>query len=160
MHLRQLVFVYLKVIFTQKPLHAHSSTPTLITPTSIHPHLSTHPNPLIIHPTHIHTHIHTPIHICFLLRHTQSDLPHGEGTFTGADGSSYKGEYRTGKRHGAGALVFASGNRFDGSFENDAMEGHGEFTGKWRKERRKEDEKREEGVLRLERKTEKEKKVS
>ena len=62
--------------------------------------------------------------------YSQSDLPHGEGTYTSPDGTKYKGEWRSGKKHGTGMYEYGSGNKYEGDFENDLMHGRGVFIGK------------------------------
>lgn len=45
-----------------------------------------------------------------------------------ADGSTYDGEYKDGKRHGRGKMVFKDGSKYDGDWKADNFEGQGEFT--------------------------------
>ena len=49
--------------------------------------------------------------------------PHGQGTYTWADGGKYVGEYKDGKKHGQGTFTYADGRIKKGLWEN------GEFVG-------------------------------
>jgi hypothetical protein len=55
-------------------------------------------------------------------------------TFTGfgrkrwTDGSTYVGEWLSGKRHGQGIFTFASGDVYEGGWAMDKFEGHGKYT--------------------------------
>lgn len=43
-----------------------------------------------------------------------ADLPHGRGIRTMADGSSYEGEWRMGKREGFGKKIGRNGETYEG----------------------------------------------
>ena len=47
-----------------------------------------------------------------------ADRYHGLGKYTGADGSSYEGQWSEGKMHGQGTFVNAKGQKFAGQFFN------------------------------------------
>ena len=44
--------------------------------------------------------------------------PHGHGTMTYADGTTYTGEHTDGERHGQGTYTFADGTAYIGNFED------------------------------------------
>ena len=51
--------------------------------------------------------------------------PHGQGTYTLADGSEYQGEWKDGKRHGQGTYTFANGSKYQGEFKDGDFNGEG-----------------------------------
>jgi hypothetical protein len=55
---------------------------------------------------------------------------HGQGTYTGADGTIYEGHYNDGRRHGKGTCTWASGRVYKGQWENGKTIGRG--THLWR----------------------------
>ena len=52
----------------------------------------------------------------------------GEGKMTFADGSSYSGNFKNGKRDGSGTFKWSNGDTYTGAWKNDLMEGEGTFT--------------------------------
>ena len=54
--------------------------------------------------------------------------PHGQGTETKANGTTYSGEWKDDKRHGKGTLTFANGDTYTGEFKDDKINGQGTAT--------------------------------
>ena len=50
------------------------------------------------------------------------------GSFTGADGSLYRGGHTYGDLYGHGTYVWADGSRYEGNFHNSKMHGRGTYT--------------------------------
>ena len=48
----------------------------------------------------------------------QQNWPHGEGTYTYANGVVYKGSFDKGNFHGKGILTYINGDRLEGQWEN------------------------------------------
>ena len=59
---------------------------------------------------------------------TSGNCVNGQGTFTYANGNSYVGEYRNGKRHGQGIYTYANGNSYVGEFSYGLFNGQGTYT--------------------------------
>lgn len=54
-------------------------------------------------------------------------LVNGQGTHTFADGTSYTGEFKDGKRNGQGTLTWPDGNKYTGECKDDKFNGLGTF---------------------------------
>lgn len=52
----------------------------------------------------------------------------GKGVFFRPDGTSYTGEWVSGKQHGYGHEKWADGGEYEGNFVNGLKEGHGILT--------------------------------
>ena len=59
---------------------------------------------------------------------TSGNCVNGQGTFTYANGNSYVGEYRNGKRHGQGTYTYADGGGYVGEWKDDKNHGQGIYT--------------------------------
>ena len=46
-------------------------------------------------------------------------VPHGQGTYTSADGAVYVGEFKDGKQNGQGTLTSPDGSEYVGEYKND-----------------------------------------
>ena len=53
---------------------------------------------------------------------------HGYGTYTGANGSKYVGEWKNGKKDGNGTYTFADGDKYVGEWKNGNKNGNGTYT--------------------------------
>ena len=60
------------------------------------------------------------------------NLRHGQGVFSWADGSVYRGGFRGDKRHGQGVLATADGLEFSGGWACDAKHGAGTWKNRGR----------------------------
>ena len=59
----------------------------------------------------------------------KNDKAHGPGTYASpTDGTTYIGNYYSGKRQGEGCIFWADGNYYSGGFADNMMEGYGEYT--------------------------------
>ena len=52
---------------------------------------------------------------------------HGNGTFVFANGATYTGKYKDGRKHGQGNLETPDGDRYTGEFADDKMHGQGVY---------------------------------
>ena len=67
-------------------------------------------------------------------------VPHGQGTFTFADGEKYVGEYKDYEYHGQGAFTHADGRKYVGEYKDGKKHGQGilalpdgfQYIGEWR----------------------------
>ena len=55
-------------------------------------------------------------------------MPHGQGTYTYADGSTYVGKFRDGKFHGQGTFTHADGDKYLGEFKDGKFPDQGTIT--------------------------------
>jgi hypothetical protein len=55
-------------------------------------------------------------------------LPHGQGTYTSANGDKYVGGYKDGKMHGQGTYAHANGEKYIGEWKDDQPNGQGTLT--------------------------------
>eukprot|EP01124_Arcella_intermedia_P013534 TRINITY_DN19939_c0_g1_i1.p1 TRINITY_DN19939_c0_g1~~TRINITY_DN19939_c0_g1_i1.p1 ORF type:complete len:921 (+),score=252.59 TRINITY_DN19939_c0_g1_i1:23-2764(+) len=53
------------------------------------------------------------------------DLPHGNGTLSYTNGTTYSGEWVNGRKIGQGKIVWPNGDSYVGSWNNDKMDGKG-----------------------------------
>mmetsp|Transcript_2397 Transcript_2397/g.4146 ORF Transcript_2397/g.4146 Transcript_2397/m.4146 type:complete len:283 (-) Transcript_2397:127-975(-) len=53
---------------------------------------------------------------------------HGVGVLTHLDRSTYRGEFRMGKKDGLGVTLFANGDKHVGDYRNNIYHGHGTYT--------------------------------
>lgn len=58
----------------------------------------------------------------------KDDSPHGQGTFTWANGDVYEGEMADNYQNGVGTMAFANGDVYTGHWENGEMNGKGTYT--------------------------------
>ena len=58
----------------------------------------------------------------------KGDCNNGYGTYTGANGVKYVGEFKDGKKHGQGIFTFANGDIYVGEFKDGKEHGQGTFT--------------------------------
>ena len=52
---------------------------------------------------------------------------HGKGKLTFADGNSYEGDYRDGKREGNGTFIYSDGRKYVGGWRDGKEHGNGEY---------------------------------
>ena len=55
-------------------------------------------------------------------------VPHGQGTFTYANGDKYVGEWRDAKYNGQGTLTYANGEKLVGEWRDSLVNGQATFT--------------------------------
>ena len=58
------------------------------------------------------------VHLTYTGERNSDGKPHGHGTMTFADGTTYTGEHTDGERHGQGTYTFADGTTYIGNFED------------------------------------------
>jgi len=56
------------------------------------------------------------------------DCLNGTGIFHFSDGTTYKGQWKDGKREGQGFFSLPNGTTYEGQWKNDKIEGHGAVT--------------------------------
>jgi len=54
--------------------------------------------------------------------------PHGQGTWTSANGEKYVGEFKDGKPHGQGTYTFADSGKYVGEWKDGKQNGNGTYT--------------------------------
>ena len=59
----------------------------------------------------------------------KNGLPHRQGTMVFADGGRYSGEYKEGKMHGQGSLTLADGSKYMGEWKEALRHGRGIWVG-------------------------------
>ena len=57
-----------------------------------------------------------------------NNIIEGDGNMTFKDGSSYNGDFKSGKRDGTGTFKWKNGDVYTGEWKDDLMEGEGKFT--------------------------------
>jgi hypothetical protein len=58
----------------------------------------------------------------------QSNCPHGQGTYTWANGVKYDGSWKEGRKHGYGCQTYPNGDKYDGGWKDGQWHGYGEYT--------------------------------
>jgi len=55
------------------------------------------------------------------------ERPHGDGTYTFVDGSTYKGHFKAGKYDGYGVFTWSTGDRYEGNWKKGVSTGEGRY---------------------------------
>ncbi|MBT21699.1 hypothetical protein CMK17_17360 [Candidatus Poribacteria bacterium] len=58
----------------------------------------------------------------------KNGIPHGQGSYTWANGDQYIGNWKEGKRHGQGTYTWVNGDEYTGKWEEHKMHGSGTLT--------------------------------